>query len=104
MTDEIEPKIVAVEAENANFPRSCDPPADDGVGSSTTIEQDPSKRIEKSVSPDALLVTVKDVQRILSIGRTKAFELMAQGKLERHRVDGCVRITMKSIMAFVEGK
>lgn len=55
-------------------------------------------------SPDVQLVTVKAAQRILSIGRSKTFQLMAQGKLERRYIDGCTRITMKSVMAFVEGK
>lgn len=61
-------------------------------------------RSSDTPATDVQLVTVQDVQRMLSIGRSKAYDLMAKGALERRHVDGCSRVTLKSVMAFVEGK
>lgn len=104
MTDKIELKSVAMEAEIIRFPRSYDPQTDERQDSACPIAHDPLLELKNSIPPDAQLVTVKDVQRILSIGRSKAFQLLAEGRLERRRIDGCTRITMSSVMAFVEGK
>lgn len=104
MTDDETPDFEVVEAKIIRFPGSYDPPAYAGPDSISPIEHDPLREIEKSIPPDAQLVTVKDVQRILSIGRSKAFQLMSRGALERRYIDGCSRITMKSVMAFVDGE
>lgn len=104
MTDKIEPEIVAVEAEIIRFPGTYDPLSSEGIESPPRIGHDPMLEIKKSIPPDAKLVTVKDVQRILSIGRSKAFQLMSRGALERRYIDGCSRVTLKSVMALVEGK
>lgn len=60
--------------------------------------------IDEPIPDEVQLVTVKGAQRILSLGRSKIFQLLKQGRLERRRIDGCTRITMSSVMAFVEGK
>ncbi len=102
MTNDETPDPDVMEAEIIPFPGSYDPNAcPDRL---SPVEHDPLREIENSIPRDAKLVTVKDVQRILSIGRSKAFQLMSRGALERRYIDGCSRVTLKSVMAFVEGK
>lgn len=46
---------------------------------------------------DPLLVTVGDTRQLLRIGKTQVFQLANAGVLERRRVGGSTRITMRSI-------
>ncbi len=46
---------------------------------------------------DPLLVTVPQAQKLLGIGKTSVFSLVNQGVLERRKLGGATRITMRSI-------
>jgi len=46
---------------------------------------------------EPLLVTVRDAQRLLKIGKTHVFDLLNKGVLERRKVGKATRITMRSI-------
>ena len=50
---------------------------------------------------DRLLLTPVEAARVLGIGRTKVYELMASGRLRSVRLDGCRRITRDDLAAFV---
>lgn len=66
---------------------------------------DPGDRQARTQAiPEAQLATVETTTRILAIGRSKVFDLMSKGVLERRRIDGCTRITMRSINRVAEGK
>ena len=48
-------------------------------------------------------LTIKDVQRILQVGRTTAYGLLRSGRLPCYRVGGLVRVRPEDLKAFVEG-
>jgi excisionase family DNA binding protein len=50
---------------------------------------------------DALLLTPVEAARVLGIGRTKVYELIAAGRLRSVRLDGCRRITRDDLAEFV---
>jgi len=49
-------------------------------------------------------LTVKDLMRILKVGRTTAYGYIRMGRLRHHKVGHLVRITPEDLTAFVEGK
>ncbi len=51
----------------------------------------------------AVLVTVKEAGRMLGVGRTTAYELIASGDLEVVHIGRCSRVPVESILALVEG-
>jgi hypothetical protein len=51
------------------------------------------------IKPGALLLTIKETQAALGIGRTKVNELMNDGRLVRRVIDGGVRIEVASVQA-----
>jgi excisionase family DNA binding protein len=53
---------------------------------------------------EKLTVTVPDACKMLSIGKTKIYELIAQGRLETLRIDRRVLIKTASIRALVDGE
>ena len=48
-------------------------------------------------SPDPLLVTVDRAGELLSCGKTKIFDLINRGQLERRKLGRATRITLSSI-------
>jgi len=48
-------------------------------------------------------ISVRQAQKALSLGRTKVYDLMAQGRLERIKVGRRTLITTASIKALVGG-
>ena len=50
---------------------------------------------------DRKLLTVEDVQQVLSIGRTKAFTLIASGELKSIRIGSSRRITADALGEFI---
>lgn len=52
-----------------------------------------------AIPAGALLISVGDMMAALGIGRTKAYELINSGKVERREVDGAPRITVASVKA-----
>jgi len=47
------------------------------------------------------LLTVEEAAEILSIGRTKAYELMSTGQLPSVSIGRCRRVAVKDLQAFV---
>ena len=50
---------------------------------------------------DRLLLRPEDAAQVLSIGRSKLYELLASGRLDSVTIDGCRRIRLGDIEAFV---
>lgn len=50
---------------------------------------------------DRLLLRPEDAAQVLSIGRSKLYELLASGRLGSVTIDGCRRIRVEDIEAFV---
>lgn len=56
--------------------------------------------METELSP--LLLRVHEAARMLGIGRTKAYELIAGGQLEVVRVGRCARVPVAAVVVYVE--
>lgn len=50
---------------------------------------------------DRLLLTAREAADVLGLGRSKVYELMAQGRLRSVRVDGSRRIPREALEDFV---
>jgi excisionase family DNA binding protein len=50
-----------------------------------------------------LLVTVDEAAKSLSIGRTKAYELVASGIIPTVRIGRCVRVPVSVLVGLVDG-
>ena len=50
---------------------------------------------------DRKLLTIEDVQQVLSIGRTKVFTLIASGELKSIRIGSSRRITSDALGEFI---
>jgi excisionase family DNA binding protein len=50
---------------------------------------------------ERLLLTVEEAAERLSIGRTKAYELMASGELESVTIGRCRRVPVEALEPFV---
>lgn len=55
-------------------------------------------------TPNPLLVPPKEASRLLAIGNTKLYELIAEKKLDVVKFGKATRITMESIKALAAGK
>ncbi|MGH8990069.1 MAG: helix-turn-helix domain-containing protein [Acidimicrobiia bacterium] len=51
---------------------------------------------------DKLLMNPKEAAEMLSISRSKLYELLADGKLSSVRIDGCRRIAVDVLRAYVD--
>lgn len=49
-----------------------------------------------------LLLSVDEVARALSLGRSKTYELIAAGELEVVHIGRCARVLVESVEAYVE--
>jgi excisionase family DNA binding protein len=49
------------------------------------------------------ILTVKDVQDVLSVGRSYAYKLVQTGELKSVRVGRCVRVRGSDLQAYIEG-
>ena len=50
-----------------------------------------------------LLLRVKETAEVLSLGRTKAYELIAKGIIPSVRIDGAVRVPAAALEEYVRG-
>lgn len=50
---------------------------------------------------DRFLLRPEDAAHVLSIGRSKLYELIADGRLDSVTIDGCRRVRVEDIEAFV---
>lgn len=48
-----------------------------------------------------MVLTIKDLQKALQIGRPAAYNLARSGQLETIRIGKCIRITRKALMAYL---
>ena len=51
---------------------------------------------------DKLLMNPREAAEMLSISRSKLYELLADGKLSSVRIDGCRRIAVDVLRAYVD--
>lgn len=51
---------------------------------------------------EKLLLTPEDAAELLSIGRSKVYELMGDGRLASVRIDASRRVPMSALVEFVE--
>jgi excisionase family DNA binding protein len=58
--------------------------------------------VEKSVSVEPLLLSIVDAARVLGVGRTKLYELIAVGDVEAVRVGRAVRVPVAALHEFVD--
>ena len=59
--------------------------------------------MDGSLSIPPMLVSVDEASRLLSVGRTKVYELIAAGDLDGRKAGKSTRIVMASIRRYVEG-
>ena len=52
---------------------------------------------------DRRLVTISGAARLLALGRNTVYKLIATGRLDVVELNGCKRITMRSIREFADG-
>jgi excisionase family DNA binding protein len=55
----------------------------------------------EEVAVDRFLLRPEDAAHVLSIGRSKLYELIASGRLASVMIDGCRRIRVEDVEAFV---
>lgn len=74
-----------------------------GPGGSTRrpVPQAGNDRWPGGSEPDSLLVDSREVARLLRIGRTKAFQLMAREELPVVRIGRCVRVPRAALEMWV---
>ena len=53
---------------------------------------------------DCRLVKITETAKLLAIGRSTVYKLIKTGRLETTDLNGCQRVTMRSIKAFVDGE
>jgi excisionase family DNA binding protein len=51
---------------------------------------------------DKLLLTPTEAAQVLSISRSKLYELMSQGRLTSVRIDASRRVSAKALVEFIE--
>lgn len=56
----------------------------------------------KSFDDIPVLLSIEDLQDILNIGRTKAYELIRSGQLRSIRIGRLVRIAKSDLLEFLE--
>lgn len=49
-----------------------------------------------------LLLTVTEAAQVLSMGRSKVYEMVRDGVLPSVKIDGCRRVKAAALMAYVE--
>lgn len=60
-------------------------------------------RQEKGSKPDTRLVTISGAAKLLCIGRSTVYRLIDTKRLDVVDLNGCRRITMRSINEFLDG-
>ena len=60
--------------------------------------------VQNRNSEDCRLVTITEAAKLLAIGRSTVYKLIKTGRLETRDLNGCQRVTMRSIKEFVDGE
>jgi excisionase family DNA binding protein len=58
----------------------------------------------QTATPEPLAYSIADACRVSSIGRTKLYELIGNGRLEARRIDGRTVIPASSLRRLIEGE
>jgi excisionase family DNA binding protein len=61
-----------------------------------------TRRFRKEVGVERLLLTAEETAEILSIGRTKVYELMRLELIESVKIHGCRRIPTEAVQNYVD--
>jgi excisionase family DNA binding protein len=61
-----------------------------------------TRRSWKEVGVERLLLTAEETAEMLSIGRTKVYQLMRLGMLESVKIHGCRRIPTEAVRNYVD--
>jgi len=70
-----------------------------GAGEPAAHPVPPPSNLE--ISDGSLLIDSRELARLLGIGRTKAFELMARGEVPVVRIGRCVRVSRAALQTWV---
>jgi excisionase family DNA binding protein len=65
---------------------------------------EPPLRPDPPVDADPWLLDSREVARLLGVGRTKAFQLMARGEVPVVRVDRCVRVPRQALSDWIKSR
>jgi len=65
---------------------------------------EPTPRPDPQVDADPWLLDSREVARLLGVGRTKAFQLMARGEVPVVRVDRCVRVPRQALSDWIKSR
>ena len=67
------------------------------------IRGDEHERRKAQGEEDRRLVTISAAARLLALGRNTVYRLIETGRLDTVELNGCKRVTMKSIKEFTDG-
>jgi excisionase family DNA binding protein len=73
-----------------------------GAGSVHNERQDPSDIARCSLAPSRLLLRPEEAARLLAIGRSKLYELLASGELASVRIGRLRRVPQRAVEEFIE--
>ena len=61
-------------------------------------------KVARREKPETRLVTISGAARLMALGRNTVYKLILSKRLDTVDLNGCPRITMKSINEFLEGE
>jgi excisionase family DNA binding protein len=64
--------------------------------------EDPSRQTTRAASGEPLLVTVREAARLLALGRSTVYELIAAGQLPTIHIGRSVRIRVDDLRALID--
>ena len=73
----------------------------EGPGTSLALVPGPRRPVEAPPIPESLLLRPREAARLLGIGRSKIFEMMARNELPIIRLGRCVRIPRRGLEDWV---
>ena len=71
-----------------------------GAGGPAAHPVPPPER-QSPIAGEPLLIESRDVARLLGIGRTKTFQMMASGELPTIRIGRCVRVPLAGLTEWI---
>ena len=69
----------------------------ESIGSSYAVDE----RVEPTAAAESLLLDSREVERLLGIGRTKVYELIASERIPVVRIGRCVRVPRDELKAWI---
>ena len=69
-----------------------------------TIRGDEQDRRKAQSDEDKRLITIAGAARMLALGRNTVYTLIETGRLDTVDLNGCKRVTMRSIRQFINGE